>query len=437
MPPLLRRLLFVDDDGGASQSFVKLARAWGCPVDVASSGSRALELASRTQYAVVVCEASLADMGGGELVLQLAKLVPAPLFIMTTQRAELSSRVSHAARAQLLSLIPKPWDAEQLAQNVAMGCELYQRRSDRSDNLAGATLLVLDDNPGDAFLVEEYLTRVEGLRVLRAERLSEALRMLHDEPVHLIVSDLSLPDACGLDTVVRLRAAAPTATLVVCSGNEDEALAEQLILLGAQDVLRKRGLDEQQLVRTLRFARERKRSEERLAQMAFFDPLTGLANRVRFEEAASLALARARRKSSRLACMFIDLDGFKEVNDRLGHQAGDSLLRDVAQRMRHVFRDYDTIARLGGDEFGILLTDIDNNADVAQIASRLCDALAEPVAVDSHALYVTASVGIAVYPDVAESVPDLIRSADEAMYDSKRAGKNRFSFSPSRAAASA
>ena len=113
------------------------------------------------------------------------------------------------------------------------------------------------------------------------------------------------------------------------------------------------------------------------------------------------------------------------------------LLRDVAQRMRHVFRDYDTIARLGGDEFGILLTDIDNYADVAHIATRLCDALSEPIEMDSQSLLVTASVGIAVYPDVADSVPDLIRSADEAMYDSKRAGKNRFSFSPSRAAASA
>ena len=437
MPIRTRRVLFVDDDSASCQSFADLVRGWGYQVDVAASGARALELATRAQYCAVVTEATLPDSDSGELVLTLSRLEPAPLIVLTTQRTEVSSRVSHAARSQLLSLLAKPWDAEQLADTLGMATELFHKRCAHSDNLSDSTLLVLDDNPGDAFLVEEYLTRVEGLRVLRAERLSDALRMLHDQPVELIVSDLSLPDACGVDTVVRLRAAAPAATLVVCSGNEDEALAQQLILLGAQDVLRKRTLDEQQLVRTLRFARERKRSEERLAQMAFYDPLTGLANRVKFEEAAAQALARARRKTSRMACMFIDLDGFKEVNDRVGHQAGDALLRDVAQRMRHVFRDYDTIARLGGDEFAILLTDIDNYADVAHIATRLCDALAEPIEVEGQALFVTASVGIAVYPDVAESVPDLIRSADEAMYDSKRAGKNRFSFSPSRAAANA
>jgi diguanylate cyclase (GGDEF)-like protein len=225
--------------------------------------------------------------------------------------------------------------------------------------------------------------------------------------------------------------------LVVCTGLDDETLALQLVLLGAQDYLLKSSLDEHRLLRTLRFARERKRSEERLAQMAFYDPLTGLANRSKFEESAQQALARARRRNTRMACMFIDLDGFKSVNDRLGHEAGDLLLQDVALRMRQLFREYDTIARIGGDEFAILLTDIDDYADVSQIASRLCDALSEPIAVARQELYVTASVGISLYPDAADSVADLIRCADEAMYDSKRAGKNRFSFFPARAGATA
>jgi diguanylate cyclase len=246
-----------------------------------------------------------------------------------------------------------------------------------------------------------------------------------------------LPDARGLDAVLRLRASAPAATLVVCTGLDDETLALQLMLLGAQDYLLKSQVNEHTLLRTLRFARERKLSEERLAQMAFYDPLTGLANRSKFEECAEQALSRARRRNTRLACMFIDLDGFKGVNDRLGHEAGDLLLQDVAARMRQVFRDYDTIARLGGDEFAILLTDIENYTDVAHIASRLCETLSTPVAGESHALQVTASVGISVYPDVADTVPDLIRCADEAMYDSKRAGKNRFSFFPPRAVATA
>jgi diguanylate cyclase (GGDEF)-like protein len=326
---------------------------------------------------------------------------------------------------------------DQLFVTLRMANDLHAKRLDRPDDMAGLSVLIVEDSPSDAFLLSEYLSGVDGMSIVRAERLSEATRLLHDQPMDIIITDLSLPDARGLDAVLRLRASAPSATLVVCTGLDDETLALQLVLLGAQDYLLKSSLDEHRLLRTLRFARERKRSEERLAQMAFYDPLTGLANRSKFEESAQQALTRARRRNTRMACMFIDLDGFKGVNDRLGHEAGDLLLQDVAQRMRQLFREYDTIARIGGDEFAILLTDIDDYADVSQIASRLCDALSEPIAVARQELYVTASVGISLYPDAADSVADLIRCADEAMYDSKRAGKNRFSFFPARAGATA
>lgn len=429
------RVLLVEDDVALAQTFAKLARGWAYTVDVAHSARRALELARRTDYHVVVSEANLPDSTGPRLVEELVPQHPHTAFVLTTHRAELGGQLSPVARPAVVSMIAKPWDTDQLRMTLSMAGELAHKRRERFDNLAGATLLILDDNPGDAFLIAEYLQRVENVSTLRAERLSEALRLLHDRPVDMIVCDLSLPDACGVDTVLRLRASAPLSTIVVCTGCEDEALALQLMLLGAQDYLFKSSLSEQSLLRSLRFARERKRSEERLAQMAFYDPLTGLANRSKFEETASQALARARRRNSRLACMFIDLDGFKDVNDRLGHAVGDALLRDVAGRMRQVFRDYDTVARLGGDEFAILLTDIENYGDVAHIAARLCDAMSEPVEIEQHSLYVTASVGISVYPDVAESVSELIHCADQAMYDSKRAGKNRFSFSPSRSAA--
>jgi diguanylate cyclase (GGDEF)-like protein len=429
------RLLLAEDDVALAQSFVKLARSWGYHVEHANTGRRALELARRTEYRVVVCEANLPDITGPRLLEELAPLQPATAFVLTTHRAELGGQLPAALRPAVVSMLPKPWDTDQLRMTLGMASELAHKRHERFDNLSGGTVLILDDNPADAFLVTEYLHRVEQLTILRAERLSEALRLLYNQKVELIVCDLSLPDACGVDTVLRLRASAPLSTIVVCTGFEDEALALQLMLLGAQDYLVKSSMTEQSLVRALRLARERKRSEERLAQMAFYDPLTGLANRSKFEECAGQALARARRRNSRLACMFIDLDGFKGVNDRLGHAVGDALLRDVAGRIRHVFREYDIIARIGGDEFAILLTDIENSGDVAHIATRLCDALSEPIEVERHSLHVTASVGISVYPDVAESVSELIHCADQAMYDSKRAGKNRFSFSPSRSAA--
>ncbi|MET0386845.1 MAG: diguanylate cyclase [Polyangiales bacterium] len=434
--PSARRLLFVDEDPACGQSFAKLTKSWGYQVDVVTSGRRALELARRSEYAVVLTEAVLPDMACSALIDELGHKQPAPMFIITTRWPELGRQLEPRTCSTVFSLVTKPWDTEHLAIALGMATDLYKKRREHADNLSGGTLLLVEDNPGDALLVLQCLSKIDGLTVLQAGRVAEALRILHDHPVDLIVTDLSLPDACGVDSVLRLRASAPGATIVVCTQLEDEWLAEQLMQVGAQDFLPKQSLGEAALLRTLRFARERKRAEERLAQMAFYDPLTGLANRSKFEESARLALARARRRNTRMACMFIDLDGFKSVNDRLGHQAGDALLRDVAGRLRQVFRDYDTIARLGGDEFAILLTDIDNYVDVAQIAGRLCDALAERLEIESHELQVTASVGISIYPDAADSVSDLIRRADEAMYDSKRAGKNRFSFWPTAAAES-
>jgi diguanylate cyclase (GGDEF)-like protein len=435
----MRRLLFVDNDDALAQSVMKQARGWSYPIDLAHNGRRALELAQRHEYAVVLTEGALPDMAGAALIGALAQNQPAPLFIVTTHESDFGRKLPLRICSNLLSLLSKPWDSEQLSLTLSMATELYRKRREQADTLVGTTVLLVEDRPGDALDVAECLSRVEGLTLLRAARLGEALGILHDDihgqPIDIILTDLALPDACGVDSVLRLRASAPGPTIVVCTHLSDEWLAEQLMQLGAQDFLSKQTVTEPVLLRTLRFARERKRAEERLAQMAFFDPLTGLANRSKFEESAEHAVARARRRNTRLACMFIDLDGFKGVNDRLGHPAGDALLRDVATRLRQVFRNYDTIARLGGDEFAILLTDIENYGDVAQIAARLCDALAERAEFDDQELRVTASIGISMFPDAAESVSDLILRADQAMYDSKRAGKNRFSFWPSQAEA--
>jgi diguanylate cyclase (GGDEF)-like protein len=433
----LGRVLFVDSDVALGQRFALLARGWGYHVDLAASGWRALELTRRASYSVVLTAAALPDLDGLRLIEKVFGEQPAAAFILMTDGSEVSAQELDKNENAIVSVLAKPWDPDQLGLTLRMASDLHDKRLDSRDDMVGLSVLIVEDNPADAFLIAEYLSRVDELSVTHAERLSEAVRLLHDRPADIIITDLSLPDGRGLDAVLRLRASAPSATLVVCTGLDDDTLALQLVLLGAQDYLLKESLSEHTLLRTLRFARERKRAEERLAKMAFYDPLTGLANRSKFEESAHQALARARRRNTRLACMFIDLDGFKGVNDRLGHEQGDLLLQNVASRMRQVFRDYDTIARLGGDEFAILLTDIDNYGDLSHIAARLCDRLSEPVAADRHQLRVTASVGISVYPDAADSVADLIRCADEAMYDSKRAGKNRFSFFPARASATA
>ena len=171
-----------------------------------------------------------------------------------------------------------------------------------------------------------------------------------------------------------------------------------------------------------------KRAQEDLERLAHFDPLTGLPNRALLNERLHHALERIRRNNGELAVMVLDLDGFKTVNDSLGHPAGDRLLQTVAERFLGVLRGEDTVARLGGDEFAVILEDIRHGGDAAEVARKLLDALAAPVDIGGHSALVTASVGIALYPQDGDDTTALLRAADTAMYQSKQGGRNTFHF---------
>lgn len=173
---------------------------------------------------------------------------------------------------------------------------------------------------------------------------------------------------------------------------------------------------------------ERKRAEEQLRHMANHDTLTGLPTRRLGMEHVSSALAAARRDSSKAAVLFIDLDGFKAVNDTLGHEAGDRLLVGVAERLSSCVREIDTVARIGGDEFMVVINSIGNRENVALVAQKLIDALAQPFTLGDDTAAIGASVGIALFPDHEQDPEALIRRADGAMYDVKAKGKNSFAF---------
>lgn len=174
---------------------------------------------------------------------------------------------------------------------------------------------------------------------------------------------------------------------------------------------------------------DRKRAEERLTQLALYDQLTGLPNRTNFFDKLELLLSHARRNKSMLALLFIDLDGFKRVNDTLGHTMGDNLLKEVAQRLRANIRESDTVARMGGDEFTIILSNLQDIESAASMARKLIKAVNQPIDLDGNSCNVGASIGIAVYPDHAVNTKDLINAADDAMYQAKAIGKNNYEIS--------
>ncbi len=171
-----------------------------------------------------------------------------------------------------------------------------------------------------------------------------------------------------------------------------------------------------------------KQGEEALEWLATHDPLTRLPNRALLDDRLATALARSRRHKSAVAVFYFDLDHFKDVNDTLGHPAGDRLLVEVAERCLSVVRETDTVGRTGGDEFTVITTDYAGVEDLSALAQRLLSVIAEPVALGGREVYVTASVGVAVYPQDGADGEELVAHADVAMYRAKALGKNRFEF---------
>ncbi|MDH5301306.1 MAG: EAL domain-containing protein [Gammaproteobacteria bacterium] len=188
------------------------------------------------------------------------------------------------------------------------------------------------------------------------------------------------------------------------------------------------GQSVQQIVAVSRDVTERKETEERLTYLANYDSLTGLPNRALFRDRLRRAMLRAQRNNRRLALFFLDLDRFKNINDSLGHHAGDQLLRGVASRLEQFARRNDTIARLGGDEFTIILEDINNSDDAAIVAQKILEVMAPSYILDGHEVVASPSIGITLYPDDATDMQSLLKNADTAMYRSKEKGRNRYQF---------
>jgi diguanylate cyclase (GGDEF)-like protein len=198
--------------------------------------------------------------------------------------------------------------------------------------------------------------------------------------------------------------------------------------------------DDRDALVIIRDVSDRRKAEAEIARLAFYDTLTGLPNRLLFRDRLNQAILEAKRYNRQVALLFLDLDRFKRINDTLGHSVGDRLLIGVAERVTHALRRSDTvgragadldavtIARQGGDEFTIMLTNVDDASQVSRVARRLLTALAVPFGIEGHEIFVTGSIGIALYPMDGGDVETMQKNADTAMYEAKEHGRNTFQF---------
>jgi diguanylate cyclase (GGDEF)-like protein/PAS domain S-box-containing protein len=208
--------------------------------------------------------------------------------------------------------------------------------------------------------------------------------------------------------------------------------AGNFYLVGVIRDITERKLMEEQLKRTAtelsQSNNELKRKEDQMRYLAYHDPLTGLPNRKSFAEQLHESLEWAQSNNLLLALLFIDLDGFKQVNDTLGHEIGDRLLVTIAQRLNNSLRGTDTVSRLGGDEFTVILRAIPNMKVAARVAEKILTTITEPIVFDKYTTRVSASIGISIYPINSHDCETLVKQADTAMYRAKHLGKNRYEF---------
>jgi diguanylate cyclase (GGDEF)-like protein len=298
-------------------------------------------------------------------------------------------------------------------------------------------LLLIEDSEDDAALVVRALVR--GGYDVTAERVDTpgALRAaLNRQPWDIAIADYTMPGFSGTVALQILRERDADLPFIFVSGTIGEDAAVAAMKVGAHDYIMKGNL--KRLVpavdRELRDAsvrRERRRAEQRIAYLAYHDPLTDLPNRSLLHDRLEQAARAAHRESKPLALLVMDLDGFKEINDTLGHHAGDRVLQQVASRVRGTLREADTVARLGGDEFAILLpsTDIDGAILAAQ---KVLQEIERPLLIDHRPLAVRASIGAACFPEHGASAETLLQKADVAMYLAKSDRRGIAVYAPDR-----
>ncbi|HVR82577.1 MAG TPA: diguanylate cyclase [Luteimonas sp.] len=318
-------------------------------------------------------------------------------------------------------------------------------------------LLIVDDIPANLVAMRRLLAKVDA-EVLEADSGNAALAACLDHEFALILLDVNMPGMDGFEVAQLLAEndnarGTPIIFVTAAYANDvqrlrgydsgavdyiEKPINEPILLSKVRVFLElcrskaqlKSALEElsQQNARLQVEIAERHRAEARVMHTALHDPLTGLPNRLLFMNRLDTAIARAARKQGSFALAYLDIDGFKPVNDTYGHQVGDQLLVEIAKRLTGRVRGADTIARLGGDEFGLILEEL-ADADLAlRLAQALVSCLQAPFVLHGDDgdinIEITASVGLAIYPDNADKADALIRAADEAMYQVKRGGRN-------------
>lgn len=291
-------------------------------------------------------------------------------------------------------------------------------------------VLFVDREHGEYLLIADILAQVQLVEyeLTWCNQLELALPQIMSQEYDVILLDYYWGEQSARDLLNAARVQACQTPIVVMTDEMETEVDREAIRAGASDYMIKGQIDSQLLERTLRYAIERKQTEIHLARLAHYDPLTDIPNRILFRDRLEHAVRLAERDKTPFTLMFIDLNGFKQVNDTFGHDAGDALIRICAERLAESMRRSDSVARMGGDEFTLLLQNIEYNTDIAHIAQKVIDSISQPAQINGYEVVVGCSIGIAIYPQAGQDADTLLKNADMAMYKAKQEDGSSYCF---------
>lgn len=428
------RLVVVDDDARFRESLCSLLQSKGYPAPAScASGRELLNLLMEAPFDLVLLDLRLHDLSGLDVLGMVRQASLDVAVVVLSGDAMIDSAIS-ALRLGANDYVRKPYASEMLLHTVEA---VLQRRDLENSHRKMATHLerseriyhfLVDTSPDLIFTLDEHCNFS-----FVSERVASLIHCRSDElfglPFTSIIYEEDLQRTRYLlECVCR---GASTTELRFVSRDDSTPRYFEVSLIPVDFCPAKSYQGNGRFCSIYGVARdvsEKKLANDRLAYLAHHDVLTGLPNRALFRDRVGLALIQAKRSNLKVATLFIDLDRFKLANDTFGHQKGDELLKAVARRLHDNLRETDTLARIGGDEFSVLLAGFHSQEDVALVAGKLVADMAKPFLVSGNEVFLTASIGISIYPKDGEDIETLQRKADIAMYDVKAHGKNSFRF---------
>jgi len=300
-------------------------------------------------------------------------------------------------------------------------------------------ILIVDDNEVDIALLKRELNTslLCDFTIKTSISVSDGLKKLETESFDVILLDYEMPEIDGIEMIIEIRSKPNlgNTAIIIVSASLDSSVALNCIEAGAQDFIPKSSITQMKLYQAIIHSRKRFEMEQKMYEsylsvktMAEKDPLTGLHNRYFFDENLQMMIAASKRSNTAIGMLALDLDNFKHINDSMGHEAGDLLLKEVVARIKRCLRVNDGFARLGGDEFAITLSNINAISEINMVTDRITDAFKESFELSGKNVICTVSIGAALYPNDAPSGSELVKCADIAMYRAKQGGKNGVCF---------